>query len=134
MMHEVASYKRKCGFISEMALTKSRSQVRGERQLTRDHVKRMVAQAIRTQDGSNYMCDHDPRGASSPPGTITEAGKDEGCAREMNKGNALIVMRAMTIKCQYFCRNDFSGSGTMGSPVAVNGGGTRSCGLEKEDE
>ena len=75
-MHEVASYNRKRGFISEMALTKSKSQVRGDRQMTRGHVKRLKWYRFnRTKDGSNYMYVHDPRGPSSPPGAITDAGK-----------------------------------------------------------
>ena len=60
-MHEVASHNRKRGFISEMVLTKSKSQGRGDRQMTRDHVKRIEWYSTgsglnKTQDGNNYMC------------------------------------------------------------------------------
>jgi hypothetical protein len=43
--------------------------------------------------------------------------------------NELRAKRTMTMYIQYFCKKDFSGTGTMGSPSAVSGGGVVSSGL-----
>ncbi len=92
-MHQVASYMRKRGYLSEMALTNSKSQDKGDGQVTRTG-----SGLNRTQDGNNYMCIHDPRGPSSPLGAITDGGvRDEGWPREINEANAPRAMRAITM-------------------------------------